>query len=61
MVHELIIRLGHAAEALVEDPNEANFADAAATYRKLEAVVRSHFRYEETELAEAIGYYLGSI
>ena len=61
VVHELIIRLGRAAEALVEDPNEANFADAAATYRKLETVVRSHFRYEETELEEAIGYYLGSI
>ncbi|WP_132858277.1 hemerythrin domain-containing protein [Shimia isoporae] len=61
VVHELIIRLGDAADALQADPVEANFAKAAATYRKLEEVVRSHFRYEETELAEAIGYYLGSI
>ena len=61
VVHELIVRLGHAADALIQDPSEENFAQAATTYRKLEAVVRSHFRYEETELVEAIGYYLGSI
>ena len=61
VVHELIIRLGAAAEELAEDPSEANFAHAAKTFRKLEVVVRSHFGYEETELAEAIGYYLGSI
>lgn len=61
VVHELIIRLGRAADALMEDPKEANFVHAATTYRKLEEVIRSHFGYEETELAEAIGYYLGSI
>jgi Hemerythrin HHE cation binding domain len=61
VVHELIIRLGRAADALTDDPSDANFAQAAATFRKLEEVVRSHFGYEETELAEAIGYYLGSI
>ena len=61
VVHELIQRLGHAADALEQDPTEENFAQAAATFRKLEEVVRSHFGYEETELAEAIGYYLGSI
>lgn len=61
VVHELIIRLSRAADALVDDPDEANFAQAATTYRKLEEVVRSHFGYEETELAEAIGYYLGGV
>lgn len=61
VVHELIIRLDRAADTLIEDPSEANFVRTAATYRKLEEVVRSHFRYEETELVEAIGYYLGSI
>lgn len=61
VVHELIVRLDHAAEALIEDPSEENFALAAATYRKLEEIVRSHFGYEETELAEAIGFYLGGI
>ncbi|NVO23325.1 hemerythrin domain-containing protein [Donghicola mangrovi] len=61
VVHELIIRLDRAADTLIENPSEANFGQAAATYRKLEEVVRSHFGYEETELVEAIGYYLGSI
>lgn len=61
VVHELIIRLSRAADALAASPSEANFVAAANTFRKLEEVVRSHFGYEETELAEAIGYYLGSI
>ncbi|MFY0692734.1 MAG: hemerythrin domain-containing protein [Paracoccaceae bacterium] len=61
VVHELIVRLGRAADALAKDPSETNFAEAAKTFWKLEEVVRSHFGYEETELAEAIGYYLGSI
>ena len=61
VVHELIVRLDHAADALATDSSETNFATAAATFRKLEEVVRSHFGYEETELVEAIGYYLGSI
>ena len=61
VVHELLMRLEAAATALVEEPSEARFAEAAAVFRKLEAVIRSHFGYEETELAEAIGYYLGGI
>lgn len=61
VVHELIVRLNQAAEDLAKAPNAENFDTAAATFRKLEEVVRSHFGYEETELAEAIGYYLGSI
>lgn len=61
VVHELIVRVGRAADRLAEDPSEENFAQAAATFRKLEEVVRSHFGYEETELEEAIGYYLGAI
>lgn len=61
VVHELIIRLARAAEALAEQPGDANFVQASSIFRRLEEVVRSHFGYEETELAEAIGYYLGSI
>ncbi len=61
VVHELILRLDRAADVLTEDPSDANFLHAATAFRKLEEVVRSHFRYEETELAEAIGYYLGSV
>tara|TARA_R100000789_G_scaffold87262_1_gene83663 strand:+ start:1147 stop:1737 length:591 start_codon:yes stop_codon:yes gene_type:complete len=61
VVHELILRLDRAADVLMDDPSDANFLHAATAFRKLEEVVRSHFRYEETELAEAIGYYLGSV
>ncbi|WP_230174386.1 hemerythrin domain-containing protein [Rhizobium sp. CECT 9324] len=61
VVHELIIRLSRAAETLAEAPSEKNFIQAGNTFRKLEEVVRSHFGYEETELEEAIGYYLGLI
>lgn len=48
-------------DALTNGPSEAHFTHAAATFRKLEEIVRSHFGYGETELAEAIGYYLGAI
>lgn len=61
VVHELLVRLERAAMALMYDQTEENFANAAAIFRKLETVIRSHFKYEETELAEAIGYYLGRI
>jgi len=61
VVHELLIRLDAAADTLVQQPTDENFAEAAAIFRKLEAVIRSHFGYEEDELAEAIGYYLGQI
>jgi hypothetical protein len=61
VIHELIIRLSRAADSLAADREEANFVCAATIYRKLEEVVRSYFGYEETELAEAIGYYLGTV
>jgi hypothetical protein len=61
VVHELIIRLGRAADKLATDPSKTNFIGASQVYRKLEEVVHSHFGYEEAELEEAIGYYLGGI
>lgn len=61
VVHELLNRLSVAADRLVDDPTDDNFKAAGETFTKLEEVVRSHFGYEETELAEAIGYYLGGI
>lgn len=61
VVHELLVRLDRAADDLIADPSEENFAQAGAVFRKLEAVIRSHFGYEEAELAEAIGYYLGRV
>ncbi len=54
VVHELLERLASAASALTSDPKPDTFALAAAIFQKLEATIRSHFRYEETELEDAL-------
>jgi len=61
VVHELLNRLAGAARALETDPSETQFAEVRAIYDRLFEVVKSHFRYEEGELEEAIGVYLGGI
>ncbi len=55
VVHELIEELGTAAATLVDAPTAENFAQTKAAFAVLETCVRSHFGYEETELAEALG------
>lgn len=61
IVHALIERLYSAAVNLVNDPGDAGFAECRDTFNALEDVVRSHFGYEETELADALGVYLDAI
>ncbi len=61
VIHELLNRLAVAARACAEEATEARFDELRAVYSKLLEQVRSHFRYEETELEEAIGVYLGGI
>ena len=61
VVHELLVRLERAAQALIEDPVEARFDKARAIFERLRATVISHFGYEETEIAKAIGFYLDGI
>lgn len=61
VVHELLIRLEAEARALVARQDAETFARAHAVFRRLVAVVTSHFGYEETEIAEAIGHYLDGI
>lgn len=61
VVHELLNRLGEAARALSAEPTEAGFEAAYEIFQRLRAAVVSHFGYEETELAEAIGHYLDDI
>jgi hypothetical protein len=61
VVHELLDRLGEAAQALISAPTESAFSTAAEVFDKLEAVVRSHFGYEETGLKDALGVHLGYI
>ena len=57
VVHELLERLAAAAQDLMADPSEQAFEAAGAIFTQLEKVVRSHFRYEETELADALGVH----
>ncbi len=61
VIHELLNRLRVAAEALARDASEERFADVRAVYSALFNAVRSHFKYEERELEEAIGVYLGGV
>ena len=58
IVHELITRLETAAQALVQNPDEHNFARTKATFVQLQTAVISHFGYEETELREALGRFV---
>lgn len=61
VVHELLNRLTQAAERLTQAPSDAAFAEACQLFDRLRAAVTSHFGYEEDELAEAIGHYLGGV
>lgn len=61
VIHELLDRLAEAAIACADDPTDDRFAALNAVYSRLFEQIRSHFRYEETELQEAIGVYLGGI
>lgn len=61
VVHELLERLQEAAFALISAPTEPSFTRTAKIFDKLEAVVRSHFGYEETELKDALGVHVGFI
>ncbi|MER0237398.1 hemerythrin domain-containing protein [Fulvimarina sp. MAC8] len=57
VIHEHIEALAEKAETVADEASAANFAEARKALRALEALVRSHFRYEEVELADAIGFY----
>jgi len=54
----LITRLETAAQVLVQNPDEQNFAQTKATFEQLHNVVISHFGYEEMELREALGRFV---
>lgn len=57
VVHALLERLGAAAGGLSEAPSSEQFAETRAIFDQLVAVVRSHFKFEESALAEALGVY----
>lgn len=55
VVHALILELANGTNALKDAPTDANYLALRDAFTRLEAVVKSHFRYEETELEEALG------
>lgn len=57
VVHELLMRLVAALEALARDPNARNFEGARTVYRALERVLLSHLGYEEDSIGDALGYF----
>ncbi|UOA30812.1 hypothetical protein DSM110093_00571 [Sulfitobacter sp. DSM 110093] len=57
VVHALLERLGKAAESLTAAPSATDFAETRAIFDRLVSVVQSHFHFEETALAEALGVY----
>ena len=61
VIHELLDRLAVSAKALAAEASDKRFDEVRAVYTRLFEAVRSHFKYEETELEEAIGVYLGGI
>lgn len=57
VVHELLMRLVTALNALVAEPGPDNFAAARELYEALERVLLSHLGYEEDEIGDALGYF----
>lgn len=61
VVHELLNRLQAAASALIDTPTKKQFNETSAILDRMDQVVRSHFGYEETELAEVLGVFVDGI
>lgn len=57
VVHELLVRLIGALNALLAAPSPQTFADARMVYEALERVLLSHLGYEEEEIGDALGVY----
>jgi uncharacterized membrane protein YccC len=57
VVHELLVRLVDALNALAREPGEDNFAATLTIYRALERVLLSHLGYEEDAMGDALGYF----
>ncbi|WP_158555141.1 hemerythrin domain-containing protein [Fulvimarina endophytica] len=57
IIHEHIDALAEAARSVVNEPGPQAFARCRDALTALERLVRSHFRYEEGELAGPIGFY----
>ena len=57
VIHDLIEEMDRAAEAAVHSPGPESFTALKAALTTLNKIVLSHFGYEETELADALGIF----
>jgi hypothetical protein len=57
VIHALLEALGEQVYIIRTTPNSANYAVLREIFERLEAVVRSHFGYQEQELTAALGFY----
>ena len=57
VIHALIEQLQERATHALAAPGPDSFADLKGAFTALDTVLRSHFGYEETQLAEALGYF----
>lgn len=59
VVHALLVELQTRAEAMAVSADSERYEGMKATFDALDRVIRSHFKYEEAELEEAMGLYWG--
>ncbi|ODT69501.1 MAG: hypothetical protein ABS75_16455 [Pelagibacterium sp. SCN 63-23] len=57
VVHEVLVQLIDALNALASEPGPENFARARRLYQALETVLLSHLGYEEEAIGDALGYF----
>jgi hypothetical protein len=57
VIHALLERLAEAASIAARAPGPDGLAAVKAAFEALDPAIRSHFRYEQTELEEALGYW----
>lgn len=57
VIHALLEDLESRAVAAISRADAESFADLKNAFDRLDQTVRSHFRYEEVELEQALGYF----
>ncbi|HLV82627.1 MAG TPA: hemerythrin domain-containing protein [Devosia sp.] len=57
VVHELLLALVDALNALAGEPTQTRFDDTREVYLALERVLLSHLGYEEEAMGDALGYF----
>ena len=57
VVHELLLALVDALNALAGEPTPVRFEETKEVYQALERVLLSHLGYEEDAMGDALGYF----